>query len=165
MKGLLLLWVLCMFRSGLLRMTFEKEIFMVLMDVCNWRSITLVAVFLGSLSGCASLAPAPDLTSGEREALSANLKEKYTIYQHCMAAETDRFSHITSAPPSDIALGAQAGCEEDFRHYQHAVIDQFTAVVSGAGQAEARKRAREHVSEAASRIRNRAIRRVLTQRQ
>lgn len=138
---------------------------MALPDVCFWRAATIAVALCGSLSGCASLASTPQLTSDEQKALSASLKEKYTVYQHCMAAESDRFSHITSAPPSDIAWGAQAGCEDAFGNYQRAVTDQFTAVVSGASQAEARKQAKQHAGEAASRIRSRVIRRVLIQRQ
>lgn len=138
---------------------------MMLLDAVRWRRATIVVAICGSLASCASLAPSPNLTSGEKKALSASLNEKYVAYQDCMAAEADRFSHITSASPSDIAWGAQAGCEDAFRQYHRAVTDQFTAVVSGAGQSEARERAEQHAGEAKDRVWGRVIQRVLIQRQ
>jgi len=138
---------------------------MMLLDAVRWRGATIVVAICGSLASCASLTPSPNLTSDEKKALSTSLNEKYVAYQDCMVAESDRFSHITSAPPSDIAWGAQASCEEAFRRYHRAVTDQFTAFVSGAGQVEARERAEQHASEAKDRIWGRVIQRVLIQRQ
>jgi hypothetical protein len=138
---------------------------MIFFDAARWRGATIVVALCGSLASCAALSPAPNLTSDEKKALSTSLNEKYQAYQDCMASESDRFSHITSAPPSDIAQGAQAGCEAAFRSYHQAVTKQFTAFVSSAGQAEARSRADQHASDAKDRIWGHVIQRVLIQRQ
>jgi len=131
----------------------------------SWRGATILVILCGSLTSCAAFSPAPILTSDEKKALSTNLNEKYKAYQDCMASESDRFSHITSAPPSDIARGAQAGCEAAFRSYHQAVTKQFTAFVSSASQAKARSRADEHANEAKDRTWGHVIQRVLIQRQ
>ncbi|MDO6442048.1 MULTISPECIES: hypothetical protein [unclassified Marinobacter] len=138
---------------------------MIFSDAARWRAATTVVALCGSLASCAALSPAPNLTTDEKKALSTNLNEKYVAYQDCMASEADRFSHITSAPPSDIAKGAQAGCEAAFRSYHQAVTKQFTSFVSSAGQAEARSRAEQHASDAKDRTWSHVIQRVLLQRQ
>lgn len=138
---------------------------MIFFNAARWRGATIMVALCGSLAGCAVLSPAPSLTSDEKKTLSTSLNEKYRAYQDCMVSESDRFSHITSAPPSDIAAGAQAGCEAAFRSYHKAVTKQFTAFVSSAGQAEARSRADQHASDAKDRIWGQVIQRVLIQRQ
>lgn len=138
---------------------------MIFFDAARWRGATIAVVLCGLLASCAALSPTPNLTADEKKALSASLSEKYKAYQDCMASESDRFSHITSAPPSDIAKGAQAGCEVTFRDYQQAVTKLFTAFVSSAGQAEARSRADQHASDAKDRTWGHVIQRVLIQRQ
>ncbi|WP_417539239.1 hypothetical protein [Marinobacter sp.] len=138
---------------------------MIFFNAARWRSATIVVALCGSLASCAALSPAPNLTADEKKALSANLNEKYKAYQDCMVGESDRFSHISSAPPSDIAKGAQAGCEAAFRNYHKAVTKQFTAFVSSAGQAEALSRADQHASDAKDRTWGHVIQRVLIQRQ
>ncbi|HDZ39143.1 MAG TPA: hypothetical protein ENH62_12790 [Marinobacter sp.] len=138
---------------------------MIFFDAARWRGATIVVALCGSLASCAALSPAPNLTSDEKKALSTSLNEKYQAYQDCMASESDRFSHITSASPSDIAKGAQAGCEAAFKSYQKAVTKQFTAFVSSAGQAEAQSRADQHASDAKDHIWGHVIQRVLIQRQ
>ncbi|WP_100640332.1 hypothetical protein [Marinobacter salexigens] len=138
---------------------------MLFFNSTRWRGTTIAVALCGSLAGCAALSPAPNLTSDQKKALSTSLNEKYRAYQDCMTSESDRFSHITSAPPSDIAKGAQAGCEAAFRSYHKAVTKQFTSFVSSAGQAEARSRADQHASDAKDRTWGHVIQRVLIQRQ
>jgi|SRR5690554_860968 len=138
---------------------------MIFFDAARWRNATMVVALCGSLAGCAAFSPAPNLTPDEKKALANTLNEKYKAYQDCMTNESDRFSHISSAPPSDIAKGAQAGCEAAFRSYHQAVTKQFTAFVSSAGQAEARSRADQHASDAKDRTWGHVIQRILIQRQ
>lgn len=138
---------------------------MTFFNAARWRGATIAVALCGSLVGCAALSPAPNLTPDEKKALSSNLNQKYKAYQDCMVSESDRFSHITSAPPSDIAKGAQAGCEAAFRGYHQAVTKQFTAFVSSSSQAEAQSRADQHASDAKDRTWGHVIQRVLIQRQ
>lgn len=133
-------------------------------DLACLRSAAVTVALCAMLASCAALTT-PYLTSDQQHTLTTNLKEKYATYQKCMVAESDRFSHIDSAPPSDIAQGAQAGCDGAYQGYQRAVAEQFAAVVSSTGKEAAQKRAEQHAAAAAARTRRQIIRRVLIQRQ